>query len=68
MVRKGTQFHEAEVGDARLADEFLGFEPDPGLRRTDGDAAIPSRLFAELTGPFEVLLRIGATTQYRADG
>jgi hypothetical protein len=33
---------------ATLADGFHAFEPDNGIRWTDGDAAVPEELFAEI--------------------
>jgi hypothetical protein len=68
VVRKGTRFQAIHAKDERLGDGFHAFEPAEGFRWTDGDATIPASLFAGLTGPFEVVLHIGATTWYCADG
>jgi hypothetical protein len=68
VVRKGTRVQAINAEDTRLGDGFHAFEPDQGFRWTDGDATIPSSLFAGLTGGFEVALHIGATARYRADG
>ena len=45
-------------------DGFHAFEPDNGLRWTDGDAVVPAALFAGFNGPVEVVLQLGATTRY----
>jgi len=45
-VRKGTRFRTIEARDACLSQGFHAFEPNTGFRWTDGDAAVPSALFA----------------------
>jgi hypothetical protein len=66
-VRTDTQVRMIEVRDRHLTDGFHAFESDNGFRWTDGDAVIPADLYAGLTGPVEVTLRIGGTTHYVAD-
>jgi hypothetical protein len=66
VVRKGTRFSVTEANDDRLADGFHAFEADNGFCWTDGDAAIPTELFANFTGPLELVLHIGATARYPA--
>jgi hypothetical protein len=56
-----------EANDNRLSDGFHAFEADNGFRWTDGEAAIPTELFAGFTGPIELVLHIGATARYLAD-
>jgi len=68
VVRQRARFRVTEAHDARLADGFHAFEADNGFRWTDGDAAIPAELLAGFTGPLELVLHIGATTHYLADG
>jgi hypothetical protein len=53
-----------EAADPALADGFHAFEPDNGLRWTDGDAALPTALFEGFDGPTELVLHIAGTTQY----
>jgi hypothetical protein len=67
VVRQGTRFRVTEANDNRLSDGFHAFEADSGFRWTDGEAAIPTELFAGFTGPIELVLHIGATARYLAD-
>ncbi|HVC59617.1 MAG TPA: Hint domain-containing protein [Acetobacteraceae bacterium] len=66
-VRQGTRFRVMEAADPSLADGFHAFEPDNGLRWTDGDAALPRALFEGFGGPMELVLHVGGTTSYLAD-
>ena len=67
-VRQGTRFRVATAGDAGLTDGFHRFERETGLRWTDGDAALPAALFAGFAGRMELVVDVGATTQYADDG
>jgi hypothetical protein len=58
----------ARADDARLRDGFHAYEPECGIRWTNGDAAIPAALLTRLTGPLLCTLEIGATTQYLDEG
>ena len=51
-----------------LAHGFHCFEPDQEIRWTDGDAAIPSTLLAEFTGPTVISLLLGGSTTYVDEG
>jgi hypothetical protein len=63
-LRQGTQFRVMEAADALLAEGFYAFEPDNGLRWTDGNAGLPQALFKGFDGPTELVLHVGCTTQY----
>ena len=63
-LRQGTRFRVLEAADALLEEGFHVFEPDHGLRWTDGDAGVPSVLFDGFDGPTELVLHLGCTTQY----
>ncbi len=63
-VRQGTRFRLMEAADASLAQGFHGFEPDSGLRWTDGRAELPEALFEGFVGPMELVLHLGCATQY----
>jgi uncharacterized repeat protein (TIGR03803 family) len=52
------------AADARLAEGFHTFEPDNGIRWTDGDAAVPGELFADMDGPYLLMLHLGGMTRY----
>lgn len=67
VVRKGIRFRVTKANDGRLVDGFHAFEADNDFRWTEGDAAMPSELFAGFTGPLELVLYIGATARYLAD-
>ena len=63
-LRQGTRFRVLEAADALLEEGFHVFEPDNGLRWTDGDACVPPVLFDGFDGPTELVLHVGCTTQY----
>ncbi len=67
-VCQGRRMRVMAAEDPALDDGFHGFEPDDGLRWTNGDAAIPAALFDGFEGPMELVLRINGTTQYPSDG
>ena len=68
VLRQGTRFRIIDAADPLLTDGFHMFEPDTGIRWTDGDAAIPERVFDAFAGPLEVVLHLGAATRYLAPG
>jgi T5SS/PEP-CTERM-associated repeat protein len=51
---------DAEV----LAEEFHVFEPGNRWRWTDGDAALPAKLFAGMTGPAMLMVYLGGAMRY----
>jgi len=63
-LRQGTKFRVIDAADALLEEGFHAFEPDSGLRWTDGDACVPAALFDGFDGPMELVLHVGCTTQY----
>lgn len=67
-VRRGTRFRTIKANDARLSHGFHRFEPENGLRWTDGDAGLPEEIFAGFTPPLEVVVQLGATTRYLDEG
>ena len=64
VLRQGSWFRAVDVADPVLSDGFHGFEPDNGLRWTDGDAGLPASLFDDFEGSKELVLHVGATTSY----
>jgi hypothetical protein len=54
------------------ADELMDgchvFEPDNGMRWTNGDAAIPAELFAGMSGPGKLMLQLRGSTRYIDEG
>jgi hypothetical protein len=64
VLRQGTRFRVMEANEPLLADGFHDFEPESGIRWTDGDAAIPEQLFDGFDGPVELVLHVGGTTRY----
>ncbi len=67
-IRQGTRFTVLQAADTRLTDGFHGYEAAEDLRWTDGDATLPSELFARFAGEMEVVLHLAGTTRYREDG
>ena len=63
-VRQGTRFRVVEADDAMLTEGFHAFEPEPGLRWTDGDAAIPAELFKGFSGQIELVIQVVGTARY----
>jgi hypothetical protein len=63
-VWKGARLALIEADDGKLTSGFHGYEPDTDLRWTDGDAALPSELFADFAGPLELELHITGAAQY----
>jgi hypothetical protein len=61
---QGCRCRTIAVTDPALSEGFHAFEPDNGLRWTDGDAALPASLFGLLDGPMELVLQVGATASY----
>jgi hypothetical protein len=67
VVRQGTRFRVIKPNDARLSVGFHAFEPANGLRWTNGDAILPTGLFAGFTAPLELVVHVGASTRYPVD-
>ncbi len=53
--------------DDRFTGGFHAFEADNGFRWTNGDATLPTEMFAGFIGPLELVLHIGGSTRYLAD-
>ncbi|HEY2617338.1 MAG TPA: Hint domain-containing protein [Acetobacteraceae bacterium] len=53
---------------ASLIDGYHAFEPDNGIRWTDGSATVPADLFTGMSGPCMLMLKLGGSTQYLDDG
>jgi uncharacterized repeat protein (TIGR03803 family) len=68
VVRQGSRFRTVAADDARLIQGFHAFELDNGFRWTDGDAIVPTELFAGFAGPIELVLKIGMTGRYVDQG
>jgi hypothetical protein len=67
VLRQGARLAVVEAEDARLVRGFHAFEPDVGVRWTDGEGVLPAELFHGFSGPVELELHLGGTTQYLAD-
>jgi hypothetical protein len=61
---QGAKLRMIEASDALLDDGFHPFEPDNGLRWTDGNARLPAALFDGIGGAIELELQVGCTMQY----
>jgi len=64
LVRQGARLVVLEADDPRLTQGFHGFEPEIGVRWTDGDAVLPSAMFEPFSGLIEVELHLGGATLY----
>jgi hypothetical protein len=67
VIRQGTRFRTVLAGDAVLAEGFHAFEADSDCRWTDGNAVLPSEIFAGFSGPVDVVLHLGGIAQYIED-
>ncbi len=64
VFQQGSRLRQIEADDGSLQEGFHVFEPDGGLRWTNGDATLPPSLFAGSLGQGELELHIACTTQY----
>ena len=53
-----------EVNADSLCDGWHAFEPEDGIRWTNGDASIPAELLQGIRGPCMLMLYLGCATQY----
>ena len=67
-VRRGAELRAAAAEDLAAAAGFHAYEADSGQVWTNGDAEVPTALFADLTDPFELELTVAATIRYLDDG
>ncbi|HEY3846799.1 MAG TPA: hypothetical protein VGL95_06770, partial [Acetobacteraceae bacterium] len=68
IVRQGTCVRRQTANDPTLEIGFHGFEPEQGIRWTNGDATVPATLFSGLLGSFELVLQLGGSANYVHDG
>ena len=66
VLRQGARIAVLEADDPQLTQGFHGFEPEIGVRWTDGEAALPATAFARFDGPVDVELHLGGATRYPA--
>jgi hypothetical protein len=67
-LRQGTRCLGIGLTGLALTDGFHAHELENGLRWTDGNAALPTRVLAAFDGPKELVLHVGATTFYVMEG
>jgi hypothetical protein len=61
---QGTRLRVLDASDPALVEGFHAFEPDNGFRWTDGDAALPATLFADIEGACQLELLVGGAMRY----
>ncbi len=66
-VYQGVRLQVVEAEDPDLFLGFHDYEEDGDLRWTDGDAILPSKLFAGFEGTVTIEIHLCGTTQYAAD-
>jgi hypothetical protein len=64
VIRAGSKFRAINVADGRLAQGFHDYEPDSGVRWTDGKARMSLDLFEGFSGRTELVLQLGGATKY----
>ena len=57
-----------EARDASLYDGFHAFEPENGIRWTNGDATLPAGLFSTMSGAAMLIVELGGGTWYLEEG
>jgi hypothetical protein len=62
-VLAGPCRHLVEASDTRLRDGFHGYEPDEGIRWTNGNALLPADLFSDGSMPIDIELLISGATR-----
>jgi hypothetical protein len=67
-VRQGSRFGRFVADDKLLADGFHPSEADGSRRWTNGDAALPTSIFAGFNGPVELVIQTAGTTSYVDQG
>lgn len=67
-VRQSRNMVSLVAADCSLVDGFHAFETENRFCWTDGDAEIPSALFANLTGAVEIALTVACFARYLEDG
>ena len=67
VARQGTRFCTMEAADIAPSPGFHPFEAEGGIRWTDGDATVPSALFATMRGGFEVVIDVAFAAWYPDD-
>jgi len=61
---QGRRLRVLDAADESMAEGFHAFEPDNGYRWTDGDAALPATLFADIEGACQLELLVGGAMRY----
>jgi len=64
VLAQGVRLRLMEAEDVRLIEGYHAFETDIGIRWTDGDAAVPADLFADMTAEGMLQVYLGAATRY----
>jgi collagen type I/II/III/V/XI/XXIV/XXVII alpha len=64
VLMQGSRHRVFDAVEPAFFDGFHAFEPDCGIRWTDGDANLPPGLLDTFHGPVELMLTLGGTTQY----
>ncbi len=64
VIRQRQKFEVIYARDSRLANGFHDYEAEENLRWTTGQAELPPDIFSAFQGPMDVIVMLGATTQY----
>jgi hypothetical protein len=67
-VAQQTRKRTVLASDVRLADGFHDFEAAKGFRWTNGNAEVPTSMFAGFIAPLTFALHLGATARYLDEG
>jgi hypothetical protein len=65
---QGAKLAMLDGSDPSLDEGFHPFEPDSGLRWTNGDALLPAAWLSAMDGSMELEVHIGCTTVYPLEG
>ena len=67
IIRAGTRFRTMGASDKQLVDGVHAYEPETGVRWTNGDAPIPAVWLEGWAGPIELVLHLRGATTYIVD-
>ena len=65
-VRQPTALATKRVRARRLP--WRGYEPDEGIRWTNGTSGLPADLFSACSGPLDIEITTAGATQYLDEG
>ena len=66
-IWKGRHLKVLDAANSELTNGFQNFEPELGIRWTNGSGAIPTNSLPDMDGPFDLEIVLDGQTQYPVD-